>query len=342
MEAETDSGCEDDVLTHSDGLVNITEEHNGHTDTERNREINLPTTDKGLRRNSSGYQSHPSECPALRKHSAFTHYKLPEFSHVRSKVDTGLGFKRPASISGSHLREAPKTSGHTSGNKQKRSDPLPPTQSRKNATASFKVPELPAQASHLTRNSQHRRSLTRLFSRNTQDKTRDTKTNGIKTPFGDVNKASNYCGDEKRSQFSSKRSITSLSLFNSSKKDEEHHQSSEVQHSNKERKNSLGRLRARSSLDLSSLGFGSISRASSKAGLTDLKEEADNIKTANKTSVPPRKSDRPWFDLTRVWRDQTKDLPVEEMFHKVGPAMWASSTWRVLDVFTNFLFILFL
>ena len=80
----------------------------------------------------------------------------------------------------------------------------------------------------------------------------------------------------------SKRSITSLSLFNSSKKDEEHHQSSEVQHSNKERKNSLGRLRARSSLDLSSLGFGSISRASSKAGLTDLKEEADNIKTANK------------------------------------------------------------
>ena len=47
MEAETDSGCEDDVLTHSDGLVNITEEHNGHTDTERSREINLPTTDKG-------------------------------------------------------------------------------------------------------------------------------------------------------------------------------------------------------------------------------------------------------------------------------------------------------
>ena len=83
----------------------------------------------------------------------------------------------------------------------------------------------------------------------------------------------------------SKRSITSLSLFSGSKKDEEHHQSSEVQNNNKERKNSLGRLRARSSLDLSSLGFGSISRASSKAGLTDLKEEADSIKTANKEKL---------------------------------------------------------
>ena len=83
----------------------------------------------------------------------------------------------------------------------------------------------------------------------------------------------------------SKRSITSLSLFSGSKKDEEHHQNSEVQNNNKERKNSLGRLRARSSLDLSSLGFGSISRASSKAGLTDLKEEADSIKTANKEKL---------------------------------------------------------
>ena len=62
-------------------------------------------------------------------------------------------------------------------------------------------------------------------------------------------------------------------LFNnSSKKDDEQH-SSEV---NKERKNSFGRLRgARSSLDLSSIGFGSISRASSKVALTDLKEECD-------------------------------------------------------------------
>ena len=74
-------------------------------------------------------------------------------------------------------------------------------------------------------------------------------------------------------------------MFTSSKKDEEHHQNSEVQNNNKERKNSLGRLRARSSLDLSSLGFGSISRASSKAGLTDLKEEADSIKTANKEKL---------------------------------------------------------
>ena len=29
------------------------------------------------------------------------------------------------------------------------------------------------------------------------------------------------------------------------------------------------------------------------------------------------KADRPWFDLTKVWRDQTKDLPVEDMFNKV-------------------------
>ena len=171
------------------------------------------------------------------------------------------------------------------------------------------------------------------------------QSNGIRTPFGEVNKANNYQGggEEKRSQFSrevfinqwectgwqinwnvllslslsnhfkwtcstyfyfprgkkcfhmkipshfehyiSKRSITSLSLFSGSKKDEEHHQSSEVQNNNKDRKNSLGRLRARSSLDLSSLGFGSISRASSKAGLTDLKEEADSIKTANKEKL---------------------------------------------------------
>ena len=83
-------------------------------------------------------------------------------------------------------------------------------------------------------------------------------------------------------QWCSKRSITSLSLFNNSKKDDQENQNN----INKDRKNSFGRLRAaRSSLDLSSLGFGSISRASSKATLTDLKEENDNINNTNKESV---------------------------------------------------------
>eukprot|EP00091_Calanus_sinicus_P011325 TRINITY_DN25675_c0_g1_i1.p1 TRINITY_DN25675_c0_g1~~TRINITY_DN25675_c0_g1_i1.p1 ORF type:complete len:197 (-),score=10.44 TRINITY_DN25675_c0_g1_i1:17-607(-) len=141
---------------------------------------------------------------------------------------------------------------------------------------------------------------------------RKIRTNGIKTPFGEVNKPIvNSQADEKRSQFVNKRSITSLSLFNSSKKDDE--QTSEV---NKERKNSFGRLRgARSSLDLSSIGFGSISRASSKVALTDLKEESDTNTVKSESSK--NKSDRPWFDLTRVWKDQTKDLPADDMFHKM-------------------------
>ena len=80
----------------------------------------------------------------------------------------------------------------------------------------------------------------------------------------------------------SKRSITSLSLFNNSKKDEEQPANNSI-NNNKDRKNSFGRLRAaRSSLDLSSLGFGSISRASSKSALTELKEENDNINNTNK------------------------------------------------------------
>lgn len=84
--------------------------------------------------------------------------------------------------------------------------------------------------------------------------------------------------------FCSKRSITSLSLFsNNSKKEEDSLQQSGP---GKDRKNSLGRLRgARSSLDLSSLGFGSISRASSKVGLTELKEENDSIYQTNKENV---------------------------------------------------------
>ena len=73
-----------------------------------------------------------------------------------------------------------------------------------------------------------------------------------------------------------------MSLFNNSKKDEEQPANNSI-NNNKDRKNSFGRLRAaRSSLDLSSLGFGSISRASSKSALTELKEENDNINNTNK------------------------------------------------------------
>ena len=119
--------------------------------------------------------SRPSFCPPVRKPSTFQQYRLPEFSNVKSRTDSGLslnlsvilmtegkssldtldctavispailmihselrsyfminipglGFKRPASISGAPVREAPTAAG----NKQKRSDPLPPTQSRWN------------------------------------------------------------------------------------------------------------------------------------------------------------------------------------------------------------------
>ena len=47
MEAETDSGCEDDVQSPSDGLVKITEELLPYQP-ERSREISLlPDSDKG-------------------------------------------------------------------------------------------------------------------------------------------------------------------------------------------------------------------------------------------------------------------------------------------------------
>ena len=258
------------------------------------------------------------------------------FGHVKCKVDTGLGSRQghgrqaslPAGVSGgpgNAVRPAVAARTVSGG---KKSDPTPaPTYTRKYSTA-FKVPDLPT-AGSFNRNSSNRRSLTRLFSRSKDDK------GGIKTPFGEVSRGGGGGGggtsgsvqkqavsssdktaragsEEKRSQFASKRSITSLSLF-SGKKDGEGEGNvdrSEVSSGPKERKNSLGRLRAaRSSLDLSSLGFGSISRASSKATLADLKEEP------NKDGKSERKNDRPWFDLTRVWKDQTRDLPTDDMFH---------------------------
>ena len=45
-------------------------------------------------------------------------------------------------------------------------------------------------------------------------------------------------------------------------------------------------------------------------------QEVSQKKTSE---VRASKSDRPWFDLTKVWRDQTRDLPGEEMFSKVSP-----------------------
>ena len=253
------------------------------------------------------------------------------FVHVKCKVDTGLvrpGHGRQASLPAGVCGPRPAVAGRSvSGGKK--SDPAPaPAQAatssytRKYSTA-FKVPDLPT-AGSFNRNSSNRRSLTRLFSRG-GDK------GGIKTPFGEVSRGSaggkgsdavqkqqavssdktaRAGSEEKRSQFAGKRSITSLSLF-SSKKDGEESGNVERGEVNtpKERKNSLGRLRAaRSSLDLSSLGFGSISRASSKATLSDLKEEPNNGKSE-------RKNDRAWYDLTRVWKDQTRDLPTDDMFH---------------------------
>ena len=49
----------------------------------------------GLRRNSSGYYSNSSEQRSYpttpgTSNSAFSVYKLPEFKHVKSKIDTGL------------------------------------------------------------------------------------------------------------------------------------------------------------------------------------------------------------------------------------------------------------
>ena len=249
------------------------------------------------------------------------------FGHVKCKVDTGLVGRQqhgrqaslPAGVCGPGAVRPAVAARTVSGGKKSDPTPAPGTYTRKYSTA-FKVPDLPT-ASSFNRNSSNRRSLTRLFSRG-GDK------GGIKTPFGEVSKGSGSGSvqkqqqavssdktaragsEEKRSQFASKRSITSLSLFSGKKDGEEAGgvDRSEVS-TPKERKNSLGRLRAaRSSLDLSSLGFGSISRASSKATLSDLKEEPNNGKSE-------RKNDRAWYDLTRVWKDQTRDLPTDDMFH---------------------------
>ena len=279
----------------------------------------------GLRRNSSGYYSeeqqqgkHRDLVLANKTNNVWkkdcVSSVVPQFGHVVSKVDTGLGraHSRQASLPAGLCGPGPLRPARAV-TAQKKSDPTPPaTYTRKYSTA-FKVPDLPAAS--FNRASANRRSLTRLFSR-TGDK------GGIKTPFGEVSKGSSVGGPvresdkpsetDKRSQFVSKRSLTSLSLFSGSfRKDGEEtsDRGGEVT-APKERKNSLGRLRAaRSSLDLSSIGFGSISRASSKATLSDLKEEP-NVKAERKPG-----NDRPWFDLRGVWKDQTRDLPTDDMFH---------------------------
>ena len=88
------------------------------------------------------------------------------------------------------------------------------------------------------------------------------------------------------------------------------------------RKNSLSRLRAaRSSLDLSSLGFGSISRAGSKAGLSELKEEGGVSEGGSGSEGGAGRGggagrDRLWLARTQFWKGQTRDLPTDDMFHK--------------------------
>ena len=244
---------------------------------------------------------------------------VPPFAHVKPRIDSGLTTGHgapprhsrqsslPAGHTGAPLR--PGRAGGTGGAQAgKKSDPTPPpTYTRKYSASGFKVPDLPS-AGSFNRNSTNRRSLTRLFSRSS-DK------GGIKTPFGEVSgrPASAVTSDksdkeqEKPSRPLGKRSLTSLSLFSSRKDGEE---SGEATPAPKDRKNSLTRLRAaRSSLDLSSIGLGGLSRAGSKAQLQDLKEEP------NQTKERKAGNDRPWFDLRGVWKQQTADLPTDDMFH---------------------------
>lgn len=240
-----------------------------------------------LRRTSSGYHSQISDSgsgngSSLKKSDEFRKIKN-ELRNVKPRIDTGLGSKK--SVSG------PKISEIVHG---KRSEPIVPKHRKYSGT--FKIPDLPTSSS-FNRNVGNRRSLTRLFARNGEkEKRTDKQGSEIRTPFGSCKESSDEevqtPSTNKRSNFLNKRSITSLSLFNKKDDDAPHIEP-------KERKNSISRLRAaRSSLDLSSLGLSSISRASSKATLSELKEEGER-KLSDRC-------DRPWFDLTRVWKDQTK------------------------------------
>ena len=328
-------------LVHShDGTMRVPEERS-RSEAKENKVIE-DEGKEGLRRNSSGYYSTSSEPgpgqggaphpPAHGKHRDFvlankTNSSLGvkkepaslslvphQFAHVKCKVDTGLQrpHGRQASLPAAPVAAPGRPARAVTGPKKSEPTP-PPTCTRKYSAGGFKVPDLPAGS--FSRSSANRRSLTRLFSRG-GDK------GGIKTPFGEVSKSggsgagaavnsSDKGSEDRRAQFVGKRSLTSLSLFSSKERRDGEETSDRVGGdvtTPKERKNSLGRLRAaRSSLDLSSLGFGSISRASSKATLSDLKEEPSGTKRSG--------NDRPWFDLTRVWKDQTRDLPTDDMFH---------------------------
>merc|ERR1719193_1993727 len=219
-----------------------------------------------------------------------------DLKNVKSRVDTGLGVKK--SLSGTKLaadtphqlqkRSEPIVARHRKNSATFKVPDLPVVANNSSAGGNGGV------ATTFNRNIGNRRSLTRLFSRNDKDKKSDrsgsagsatagvvvangcgsgSSTGGgggeIRTPFGGSFKESSEeeesasgsgaaATNNKRSNFLSKRSLTSLSLF--SKKDEKDEKDEEIPAEPKERKNSISRLRAaRSSLDLSSLGFGSIS-----------------------------------------------------------------------------------
>merc|ERR1711874_190649 len=113
------------LINNNDELVRIAEELY-NKDIEKCKENNLSVDDKDkagkdLRRNSSGYYSNTSEqgtavqagngkrvCLTNKTNSTVTKKdsinSKPEFAHVKSKVDTGLGLKKATSLAGSQYR----------------------------------------------------------------------------------------------------------------------------------------------------------------------------------------------------------------------------------------------
>jgi hypothetical protein len=171
-----------------------------------------------FRRTSSGYYSSASENGGsnssrrpedIKDSSRFledSKKNKPDLKNVKPKVDTGLGIKKSASQTRIPENPVPPPL-------QKRSEPN--LSKHRKFSGSFKVPDLPP-TSTFTRNTGNRRSLTRLFLRNGDNRKVDKGSGGeIKTPFGVCKETPEpeevNC---KRSNFLNKRSITSLSLFN--------------------------------------------------------------------------------------------------------------------------------
>lgn len=271
-------------------------------------EANSKKKEASVRRNSSGYYSNTSDqdktaANEQEKSNGVGQQGGKNLKSVRSKVDTGLGGKKLGPQNRNSVG-------------QKKSEPLLPSQFDRRASRDglFKVPEPPA--SNFNRYAQNRRSLTNLFTKNTNTNEKSLKYGGRPSNKSKSKESTPDNTEEKRNNFLNRRSMTSLSLFGSSKKQTEPTTTSAT----KEKKSSLSRLRsARSSLDLSSIGFGSLSRSQSKVALGDLKEEDIVLTKSDQPTSSTRKfsTDRPWFDLERLWKDRAKDLPAEDMFNNL-------------------------